>query len=79
MANAQPVRVESIGRVMGAVYDQGLTFEEAMSWTQPLKLSPLLPVPIVKNVEPGKPNQSWIADFPLKEPTGAKCYQWADL
>ena len=79
MASAPPARIETIGRAAGADHDLGFTFEESLVWTGPLKLSEALKVPIVKNVKPGDTGASFIADFPLVEPTGLKLHHWADV
>ena len=76
MASAAAARVESIGRAYGCEHDEGITFEEALAYTQPLKLSPRLPTPIVVNRLEGKAS---ISDMPITEDYGLKLHQWVDL
>ena len=43
MASAEPMRIDTIGRVAGREYDSGITFEEAMYMVQGHTLSKPLP------------------------------------
>ena len=83
MASEPPRRIQTIGRAMGRDYDEGVTFEEALLWTQSLKLSwPPLTTPIIKNVAKGKAGESAIADFPLDDNLGGlhkKLHQWVEV
>ena len=79
MASAAPARFSTIGREAGRDYDVGVTFEETLQWTQPLKMSDRLPNPIVKNIAKGTVGESAIPDLPLEMATNGQLHQWVEV
>ena len=80
MAAPRPVRVNTIGRESGRVYDGGFTFEEALIEADSLRLSKEpLQTPIVKNREKGLVGEVNIPDLPLVTEPANKLRQWIEI